>query len=93
MRQVTSADQVATLAGAQGQGNACVPQLPDGSCGNLMETLKWEKRRDMFMTVYGGWYFDSRGWGDLPAGTYLHYPVPARELEVRQRVRGPGLAE
>ena len=74
----------ATLTGAQGQGNSCVPQLPDGSCGDLLETLKWEKRRDMFSTVYGGWYFDSRGWGDLPEGTYLHYPVPAKELQVRQ---------
>lgn len=74
----------ATLLGAQGQGNACVPQLPNGTCGDLLETLKWEKRRDMFMTVFGGWYFDSRGWGDLPAGTFLHYPVPARELEVRE---------
>jgi hypothetical protein len=74
----------ATLTGAQGQGNACVPQLPTGACGDLMETLKWEKRRGLFMTVYGGWYFDSRGWGDLPVGTYLHYPVPAKELQVRQ---------
>jgi hypothetical protein len=74
----------ATLLGAQGQGNACVPQLPNGSCGDLLETLKWEKRRSQFMTVFGGWYFDSRGWGDLPLGTFLHYPVPARELEVRE---------
>ena len=74
----------ATLAGAQGQGNACVPKLPNGTCGDLLETLKWEKRRALFMTVFGGWYFDSRGWGDLSEGTYLHYPVPARELEVRQ---------
>lgn len=74
----------ATLAGAQGQGNGCVPQLPDGTCGDLLETLKWEKRREFFSTVYGGWYFDSRGWGDLPQGTFLHYPVPAKELEVRQ---------
>lgn len=72
----------ATLAGAPG-GNACVPQLPTGECGDLMETLKWEKRLENWMTVYGGWFFDSRGWGDLAENTYLHYPVPARELEVR----------
>lgn len=73
----------ATLLGAPGV-NSCVPKLPDGTCGNLLETLKHEKRIEEFMTVYGAWYFDSRGWGDLPVGTYLHYPVPARELEVRQ---------
>ena len=74
----------ATAAGAPG-GNACVPKLPNGSCGDLLETLKWEKRLIIFMTVYGGFYFDSRGWGDLAEGTFLHYPVPARELEVRQQ--------
>lgn len=75
----------------------CVPKLPNGTCANLLETLKHEKRIEQFMTVYGGWYFDSRGWGDLPVGTYIHYPVPARELEVRQialytfgGVGGPG---
>jgi hypothetical protein len=73
----------ATVAGAPG-GNACVPKLPNGTCGDLLETLKWEKRLENWMTVYGGWYFDSRGWGDLAKDTYLHYPVPARELEVRQ---------
>jgi hypothetical protein len=61
-----------------------VPKLPNGTCGDLLETLKREKRRELFMTAFGGWYFDSRGWGDLPAGTFLHYPVPAAELEVRQ---------
>lgn len=69
---------------AAGLNTSCVPKLPNGTCGNLFEMLKWEKRVEQFMTVYGGWYFDSRGWGDLPIGTYLHYPVPARELEVRQ---------
>ena len=62
----------------------CVPKLPNGTCGDFFETLKWEKRMILFMTVYGGWYFDSRRWGDLPLGTFLSYPVPARELEVRQ---------
>lgn len=72
----------ATLLGAT--TGDCVPKLPNGSCGDFMETLKWEKRMVLFMTVYGGWYFDSRRWGDLPQGTFLSYPVPARELEVRQ---------
>ena len=74
----------ATLEGATG-GNACVPKLPSGQCGSLLEAMKWEKRMEQFLSVYGGWYFDSRGWGDLPAGSFLSYPVPARELEVRRQ--------
>ena len=69
---------------ATGLNTSCVPKLPNGSCGNLLEQLKHEKRIEEFQTVYGGWFFDSRGWGDLPVGTPKHYPVPARELEVRQ---------
>ena len=72
----------ATLLGAT--TGDCVPKLPNGTCGDFMEVLKWEKRMIFFMTVYGGFYFDSRRWGDLAQGTFLSYPVPARELEVRQ---------
>jgi hypothetical protein len=71
----------ATLAGTS--GDACVPRLPSGACGDLFEALKYEKRIAIANTVYGGWYFDSRRWGDLPQGTMLDWPVPAREQEVR----------
>lgn len=73
-----------TVAGVP-QSNACVPKLPNGQCGSLLEAVKWEKRVEQFASIYGGFYFDSRGWGDLPEGTFIHYPVPARELEVRQQ--------
>jgi hypothetical protein len=33
--------------------------------------------------VYGAWYFDSRGWGDLAEGTALEWPVPYQELDTR----------
>lgn len=72
----------ATATGTSGAG--CVPRLPNGQCGNLLEVLKYEKRIAIANTVYGGWFFDSRRWGDLPQGTLLDYPVPAREQEVRQ---------
>jgi hypothetical protein len=62
----------------------CVPKLPNGSCGNLFEALKWEKRLEAWGTRYGSWFFDSRGWGDLAEGTAIHYPVPAKELAVLQ---------
>lgn len=65
-----------------GRNDDCVPRLPDGQCGGLMEMLKWEKRME---TQWKGpflssWYFDGRGWGDLHAGTFLHLPVPCSEL-------------
>lgn len=71
----------ATATGTSGA--SCVPRLPNGQCGSLLEALKYEKRIAIANTVYGGWFFDSRGWGDLAQGTLLSYPVPAREQEVR----------
>lgn len=70
-------------------GNACVPRVPVGpsftstQCGTILEALKWEKRMETAYTVYGAWYFDSRGWGDLPEGTPLSWPVPYQELDAR----------
>jgi hypothetical protein len=58
----------------------CVPRLPDGSCGDLMETLKWEHRLETFQMGFGKAYFESRGWGDLPEGTFLHLPIPAGQI-------------
>jgi hypothetical protein len=58
----------------------CVPRRLDGTCGNLMDALIYEKR---FETIYlsGGLsYFDARGWGILLKGTPLHFPIPALEL-------------
>lgn len=62
----------------------CVPKLPNGDCGDLMETLKWEKRHETrFRGLLGApWYFDGRGWGDLYVNTPLHFPAPCRELQV-----------
>jgi len=71
-------------------GNACVPRVPVFSggtfttrCGNILEALKWEKRMEMAYISYGAWYFDMRGWGDLPEGTPIHFPVPWQERDVR----------
>ncbi|HEX5436225.1 MAG TPA: hypothetical protein VFW98_03645 [Gemmatimonadaceae bacterium] len=71
--------------------SGCVPQVPQppnftsAACGNLMEALKWEKRMEDAYTGYGMWYFDGRGWGDLPEGTPLEWPVPFEEMQVRQQ--------
>ncbi len=69
---------------ASGTNSSCVPQLPNGDCGGLMEMLKWEKRLE---TQYRGlhgvpWYFEGRGWGDLYAGTPVHFPLPAEEADI-----------
>ena len=70
-------------------GASCVPRVPQpplftsAACGNIFEALKWEKRMETAFIGYGSWYFDSRGWGDLPQGTALHWPVPWQEMDAR----------
>ncbi|UCC73550.1 MAG: hypothetical protein JSV86_03020 [Gemmatimonadota bacterium] len=71
---------------AAGLNTSCVPKLPNETCGDLYEMLKWEWR----LEVWGRglhdnpWYFNGRGWGDLYKGTWLHYPVPCGEFQVLQ---------
>jgi hypothetical protein len=70
-------------------GANCVPRVPVGpaftttACGSVFEAMKWEKRMETAYTTYGAWFFDSRGWGDLPEGTPLQWPVPNQELDAR----------
>ena len=72
-------------------GASCVPRVPQApafastACGNLWEAMKWEKRMETAFTSFGMWYWDARGWGDLPAGTPLEYPVPYQEMDARQK--------
>lgn len=83
---ITSATQA-----IQGGAANCVPRVPVGpnytttACGNIMEAMKWEKRMETAFTGYGQWYFDARGWGDLPEGTALNWPVPNEELDARSK--------
>ncbi len=69
---------------AAGTNTSCVPKLPDGECGDLLEMIKWEKRVEVvFEGLMGApGYFDSRGWGDLWIGTPLQFPVPCKEVQV-----------
>lgn len=71
---------------AAGTNPNCVPRLPNGSCGDLWEMFKWEKRLETQFAgpLRVGWYFDGRGWGDLLEGTPLQFPVPYREMQLRQ---------
>ena len=81
-----AADTTALVPG----GSACVPRVPDPAqgyrktkCGNIWDALKWEYRMETAYTGYGMWYFAARGWGDLPQGTAVQWPVPYQELQVR----------
>jgi hypothetical protein len=71
---------------ANGTNTSCVPKLPNGNCGDLLEMLKWEKRLEtkFYGLYHAPWYFDSRGWGDLNEGVFLQTPVPGRELQLLQ---------
>ncbi len=85
-------------------GNACVPRVPDATqgftktkCGNVWDALKWEYHIETMYTGYGMWYFAARGWGDLPEGTAINWPVPNEEMLTRAKpyyglggVGGPG---
>jgi hypothetical protein len=85
-------DPITTTTGA-----ACVPRVPTGptnpanmtptavACGNIMEAMKWEKRMETAFISPGGWFFDGRGWGDLPANTPINYPVPFTDLDSRRQ--------
>jgi hypothetical protein len=70
-------------------GAQCVPRIPVApdytttACGNILEAMKWEKRMETAYTTYGAWFFDARGWGDLPIGTAVHWPVPNQEADAR----------
>lgn len=75
-------------------GADCVPKTPSNAvsegggtvaCGNLWEALKWEKRIETAFTHYGGWFLDSRGWGDLAETVPYHWAPPFSELQVRFR--------
>lgn len=71
-------------------GAGCVPRVPVGptftttACGSVFEAMKWEKRMETAYSGYGMWFFDSRGWGDLPEGTTLEWPVPFQEMDARR---------
>lgn len=81
---------VATATDPVPGGNACVPRVPTAAsgykataCGTILEAMKYEKRMETLYTGYLQWWVDSRGWGDLPEGTALEFPVPYQEMDAR----------
>ena len=71
-----------TAGGVAPGGSRCVPQNPDGTCGNLWEAFKYEKRIEVFGYSLGVEFFDDRGWGDLVCGSWEQLPIPGGELDL-----------
>ena len=63
-------------------GARCTPRKANGACGDVWDALKYEKRHEVWHTGTGIAFFDDRGWGDLRPNTPIHFPVPAKELDV-----------
>lgn len=72
-----------------------MPGPSQGQCGSLWDALRYEKRIEMAGVDPTVAYFDARGWQTLVQDTYVHFPVPGRELGTLQRplyTYGGGLA-
>jgi hypothetical protein len=59
---------------------SCVPRKASGTCGDLFDALKYEKRMELFPLLAEVSYFDTRGWGELVTGTPIHLPPSGRDL-------------
>jgi hypothetical protein len=71
-----------TAAGVPNVGGVCVPRLDNGNCGGLYAALRYEiVIENAVMDVVRG-YAESRGWGTLPDGSLLHWPVPGNALDL-----------
>lgn len=62
------------------QQASCVPRHVDGTCGDLMDAMMWEKRLEVMSTDPIVNWSDWRAWGKFRNGTWLHYPIHSREL-------------
>ncbi|MCC6318756.1 MAG: hypothetical protein IT361_13830 [Gemmatimonadaceae bacterium] len=61
-------------------GRDCVPRKDDGSCGNLLDAIQYEKKIELYPYRGDVAWFDARGWGKLVRGTPFQMPVSGREL-------------
>ncbi len=60
----------------------CVPRRHTGECGSLWDALKYEKRIEGAGVDGQVAMWDARGWGTLAANSFVHFPIPGRELEI-----------
>jgi hypothetical protein len=68
---------------AQGvpQSDDCVPRTDAGACMDLLGALWYERMHEATGLEAPRDWMDQRGFGMLEEGTFLHLPVPGRELE------------
>jgi hypothetical protein len=59
----------------------CVPRMDGVNCASLLEAIYYERMIEGVGTDALRAYIDSRGIGRLSPGTFIHFPIPARELE------------
>jgi len=84
---LNATDAAGTNTDAVPKGLAAWTGFDANGVGNLLEMLKWEFRLETYHHGFSANYFNSRRWGDLMEGTFLHLPVPGSELEVLQLPR------
>jgi hypothetical protein len=68
---------------AQGvpQSDDCVPRTYEGQCMGLIDAIIYERIVEgMGLEAPRDW-MEMRGWGKLVPGTFVHFPIPGRELE------------
>jgi hypothetical protein len=58
----------------------CVPRTREGACEDLLGALMYERLMEATGLEAPRDFFDSRGWDRLVSGTFLHLPIPIREL-------------
>jgi hypothetical protein len=71
-----------TAAGVPEVDGECVPRLDSGACGDLLTALRYERMIELAGTDIVRGYMDSRGFGTLPDGALLHWPVPGNALDL-----------
>lgn len=71
-----------TAAGVPEVNGVCVPRRDDGSCGTLLDALRYERTIELAGLDAIRGYMESRGWGTLVDGSLLHWPVPGNALEL-----------
>jgi len=73
-------------------GDRCVPRStgllkkassrPEGACGDLMQTLIYEKQMETAFLYAGSSWYDHRGFGTLRAGRAYQCPIPQVDLDL-----------
>ena len=71
-----------TAAGVPEVDGVCVPRIDSGECGDLLSAIRYERMLELLATDNVRGFADSRGWGTLPDGTILSWPVPGDALQL-----------